>query len=361
MLRNYTHVLIILALVQVSGAKEAARAAGPPDGCSAEQGQLYIYQGRYKDAVREFTCVIESDPAAMEGYRGRMEAQVLLGDYADAYRNYADMVAYVIPANPLAEKEIWKHYADRLGVDPDDTLALTGLSFARWCFFDYGSAIQHLNRLLVLKPGDLFGHLFRGSSRLLRGASRAEGIEDLEKAILIAPKSPDVHYIVADAYTYGAAPDPERAYVEAMEAYAGGLKTPRVHAILASSYLAFCDAQNAALHIQAHIELVTTDLVATTPLDAGDSMTVALVPGRTYAIPVTAAAGETLSIITNSHDFWDTILVLLGPDGSPILGSDDYIGYFAGFEWVAQAGGTFIVVVTSFEAVNTGDMIVSRG
>ena len=49
--------------------------------CTAEQGQLLIDEGRYKQAVNEFTCVIEADPTGVEGYRGRIEAQLLLGRY----------------------------------------------------------------------------------------------------------------------------------------------------------------------------------------------------------------------------------------------------------------------------------------
>jgi len=69
-----------------------------------------------------------------------------------------------------------------------------------------------------------------------RGTSRAEGAADLDRAI--APESPGVRFIVADAYTYGNVPDPQRAFAEASFELAGGLNTPRVHAIFASAYLA---------------------------------------------------------------------------------------------------------------------------
>src|SRR5690349_6844593 len=61
--------------------------------CSSEQGQRFIDQGRYKDAIREFTGVIENDPTAVEGYRGRIEAQLLLGKYSDALGDYARVTA----------------------------------------------------------------------------------------------------------------------------------------------------------------------------------------------------------------------------------------------------------------------------
>jgi hypothetical protein len=85
-----------------------------------------------------------------------------------------------------------------------------------------------------------------------------------------------------------------------------------------------------------------------------------LVPGRTYEIPVAATAGETISIATSSRDFWDSIAVLLAPDGSPVVGSDDDNAYFAAFDWVAPATGTYRLQVTSFESINTGELVVTR-
>jgi hypothetical protein len=71
-------------------------------------------------------------------------------------------------------------------------------------------------------------------------------------------------------------------------------------------------------------------------------------------------AGETLSILTSSKDFHDTILVLLAPNGTPVLANDDYKSYFAGFKWVVPAAGTYRLRVTSFEGVWTGNLVVSR-
>jgi len=34
--------------------------------CSLEQGQIYIDEGRYRDAIREFTWVIEGQPTEVE-------------------------------------------------------------------------------------------------------------------------------------------------------------------------------------------------------------------------------------------------------------------------------------------------------
>lgn len=329
--------------------------------CTAEQGQLLIDDGHYADAIREFTCVVDAQPTEVEGYRGRIEAELLLGRFSDAVSDYTRVTARVLPLHPDAASTIIAGYSARLSDAPVDVPALTGASFARWWFFQYAQSIQLLDQLLVVQPDDVYGNLFRGSSRLLHGARLADGVADLERALQLAPQSPDVRYVVADAYTYGK-PDPSRAFAEATLALTGGLDTPRVHAILASSHLAFGDLLAAATHIQHHIELVTTELVTASPLAAQSSLALDLVPGRTYEIPVAATAGQTIAITTSSprNEIWDTIAVLLDPDGSPVVGSDDANKYLAAFAWDATVTGTYRLRVTSFESVSTGGLVVKR-
>lgn len=339
-----------------------AQAAVSNPKCTAEQGQAYIDEGRYDKAIHEFTCLVNAAPTDVDGYRGRAEAGLLLGRYSDAFRDYTSLTAYVIPVHPDAERTVLDGYAARLATDPGSVSALTGASFARWVFFDYPQAIKLLNRLLELKPDDPYGTLFRGSSRLLKGVSTDLGTADLEQAIALAPTSPDVRFIVADAYTYGQQ-NPERAFAEAALAFEWGLDTPRIHSLLASALNFFGETETAASHIATHIEQVTTELVPGPPLGSGEKQTLDLVPGRTFEIPVPAIAGETISISTSSKGFrvWDSIAVLRSPDGTPVIGSDDDNAYFAAFDWVAEETGTYLLSVTSFEAVSTGQLIAARG
>jgi len=365
------HILAAALVLTAIACSEPASVTSPvpaPSGqaianaalCSAGQGQALIDAGQYKQAVRELTCLVDLDPTAVDGYRGRIEAELMLGQFSDAVRDYARVNAFVLPVHPDAQRVIVAGYEARLKAAPDAVPALTGESFAYWWFFDYASAIHVLDHLVDVKSNDVYGNLFRGSSRLLHGATRTAGVADLERAIGLAPLSPDVRFVVADAYTYGSQPDAQRAFDEATRALDGGLDTPRIHAILASSYFAFGNASAAAAEIRRHIDLVTTELVGTSPLASGTSTSLGLVPGRTYDIPIAATAGATLGITTSSKDFYDTILVLLAPNGTPVVGSDDFKAYFAGIDWVAPTTGTYRLRVTSFEAVDTGTLVVTR-
>jgi hypothetical protein len=124
--------------------------------------------------------------------------------------------------------------------------------------------------------------------------------------------------------------------------------------------LSFGNLLEAAAHIKRHIDLVTSELVSTSPILAGDSFGVLLAPGRTVEIPVPAVAGETIAIATSSKDYWDSIAVLLAPDGTPVVGADDAKAYFAAFEWPAAQTATYRLRVTFFEAINSGLLVVTR-
>lgn len=357
MLRKTFAILIALTLMFTLWGKTVVIAQA--DQCTAGQGQLYINAGQYEQAIQEFTCIINAQPNEVEGYRGRIEAKLLLGHYSDAMRDFTLITVHVLPEQPNVHSAILAGYSARLAVDPNNIPALTGKSFMEWADFSYPAAIKTLEKLIKVQPDNVYGNLFLGSSRLLKGVAQAKGIINLERAIELAPNSPDVHFIVADAYTYGL-PDPQRAFAEATLALNGGLNTPRVHAILASSYLAFGDMSSMAEHIKTHIDMVTTEFVTTNPMDPDTTDTLELVPGRTYSIPVPATAGETISITTSSADYWDTILVLLAPDGTPVAGGDDDWFYFAELDWVAGQTGIYLLQVTFFESVNSGEVVVTR-
>lgn len=348
-------VLMAMLTLKVGSVSHSVKA----DQCSPHQGQLLIDGGQYEQAIAEFTCLINTHPDEVEGYRGRIEARVLLGQYSDAMRDFTLITARILPEQPDVITSILADYSTRLAADPVNVRALTGKSFIQWSDFNYPAAIQTLDQLLMVQPDSLYGNLFIGSSRLLKGVSKSKGITNLERAIEFAPNDPDVRFIVADAYTYGLS-DPQRAYAEATLALNGGLNTPRVHAILASSYLSFGDMSSAAEHIKMHIDMVTTEFVTTNPMVPETTDTLELIPGRTYSIPVPAVAGETISITTSSSDYWDTILVLLDPNGIPLAGGDDNWFYFAELDWEAKVTGTYLLQVTFFESVNIGELVVTR-
>lgn len=298
----------------------------------------------------------------LEDYVRNAEADLVAGRFSNALATYQrGIVAQVVPVQPDAAATIDASYAARLARAGNSLAALTGASFGRWVFSDYVGAIELLDVLLTIQSDDVYGTLFRGSSRTLNGTNVPAGLRDLDHAIELEPESPDVRFIVADAYTYGASPHPKRAFAEATLALAGGLDTPRVHAILAAAQLSFGNHAAAGAYFARHVELVTTDLRPTQALEPGGLLVLDLVPGRVYEVPLPAEVGAAISIGTSSSEITDSIAVLFDSDGNPVTGGDDEVGAFAAVAWEAQLTGTYRLRVASFEAVETGTLEVTRG
>ena len=318
------------------------------------EGQLKIDEGDYEGAIDSFTQAMEADPSQIDAYRGRAEAKLLLGQYASAYNDlFALAIGTVQPENvDDMIAAVHESYAVRLEADPENVPALTGAAFAGWSFWGYSDALEPLDKLLEMDPDNVYANLFRGSNRLFAGVDVEDGVADMERALELSPDSPDVRFVLADAYTYA----------EAQLALSWGLDTPRIHAILASSLAEAGEQDSAAYHLDQHITQVTREYVSTEPLEKGSSMTLDLLPWQTFRIPVEVAEDQRILLGTGSTSpqVWDSILVLLGPDGTPVIGNDDFDGFFAGLDWVATESGTYTVRITSFEAINKGPLTVTR-
>src|SRR5262245_1775536 len=92
--------------------------------CSVQQGQQLIDDGLYTRAVREFTCVINAQPTEIEGYRGRIEAELLIGRYSDAILDAVQLNRVVVPVHPDAASIFYAEYSARLASAPNNVPAL---------------------------------------------------------------------------------------------------------------------------------------------------------------------------------------------------------------------------------------------
>ncbi len=355
---RYSVMLFVLALFAFPSG-HAIQAAGPQ--ASSNAGQQLIDRGQLNKAYRYYSELIEEDPSNIEGYRGRIETLVLMRQYAHALADYARIVANVLPLQPDAIAQVLADYQNRLAQKPQDVPALSGGSFVHWCSFDYDTASALIDQLLIVRPKSPYGVLLRGSIRTLSGNDTAGGINDLEAALALDKWNPHVRFVVADAYTYGV-PNASRAFWEASVAILLGLDTPRLRAILAASLFEFGFPELAAKELLRHINTVTQDTVTVSPLAEGDTYTLDLVPGRTFEIPIQATAGTTLSLVTDSPsgEVSDTIMVLLNSNGIAVTGNDDANGFYAAFEYQVPVSSTYKLLVTSFEAIGTGQITISR-
>ena len=295
------------------------------------------------------------DPAGaldVSAYKGRIEAALMAGRFANALGEMTEIQRVVLPTIPDAFDQILTAYQAQLAANPDDLIALIGNGFAQWWVSDYAGAEATFTALLDQMQDSVYATLFRGSSRLFNGDSEA-GEADVARALELAPDNADVHFIAADAYLY-ALGDLDRAFEQASLARDLGLVTPRVNAILATGYMAQGDEAQATQFFAEHLAAATSEYVELEPLAAGQSVTLDFVPGRAFRIPVTAEAGEMLSLITSSDDGVDTMAVLLTSTGELVTSNDDNVDLNAGIVRAVDAADTYLLVIGTFEGAGTG-------
>src|SRR5262249_31548027 len=156
-LRRLLASVALAAAVLVPASAAPVSAAAP--WCTTTTGQSLIEAGDYDKAIQSFSCVISASPTEVEGYRGRIEAEVLQARYSDGARDEQRIPAFVLPVHPDAEATIVAGYTARLAAAPQDLRALTGMTFTQWWFFHYPQAIQWAEKVLEVQPDDLTGTL----------------------------------------------------------------------------------------------------------------------------------------------------------------------------------------------------------
>ena len=352
--------LLICVLLGLMGITSAFAQSGDSGECVVSPlSPASLLPGQLEVTPEATPCLDETGALDVNAYRGQIEAALMAGSYSNALGHFTQMQKVVIPVIPDAFDQMLAAYETQVSASPDDLIALIGQSFAQWWVSDYEAAIATTSHLLELMPDNVYATLFRGSSRLFAGDLEG-GEADIARALELAPNSPDVHFIAADAYTY-ALWDLPRALEQATLARDLGLNTPRVNAILATAYMDQGDETRATQFFADHIAGATSEYVDTEPLAARSSITLAFVPGRTYRIPVEAAAGETLTLLASSEvDGVDTLAVLLDPDGTQVTSNDDYTDLNAGIVRQVEAAGTYTLVIGTFEGAGTGEVVLSR-
>ncbi len=322
-------------------------------------GQALLKAADYENAIADFTCAIEADKLNIGAYRGRIEALLLAGIYSEALRNYTEIAIHVIPETPNAVEQIIDAYRTTLDSDPENIILLTGYSFALWWVSDYEAALIEIEKILAVEPDNFYALMFHGSTSFFLEDFET-GERDFARVLELVPENADIHFVLADAYTY-AVGDMEKALEHGLLASELGLDTARLNAILGTAYFYLGDEATAIPYFARHIERATVETIEQADLEKEQAITLNMIPGQTYRFLVEVAADETLKISTTSDtDAVDTIMVLLAADGTLVTGNDDSVELNAGFEKVIEEVGIYTLLLSSFEGAGTGEVNIIR-
>ena len=389
------------------------------------QAQAQFDAAAYTDAQVSYTCALETDPLNDQAHIGRLQAGLLAGDYMTAHSEVFllnDGAARVLDEAIVSQTDVLAAQPDSvtafqirafllafsgqpdaaltdvdfiLSVEPDNVLAhmvqaiaqemmgdadgaastfaaavelspdnpqLYGLmAAAQWVPFNIEGMAANSSRAIELAPDLAYPYRLHGMSQMVTG--NPEGVlADANQAIELDPTYYAFYILRANGHM--ALGDPQAAFADLSTAIDLNPRTRIGYAIRAHVALALGDPQAAAQDFAAFVEMGTQETVEGAELIAGEPVTVTMTAGRTYRLPFTAQAGQTVTIQVTSvnPDEVDPVVLVVGPDGTPLAFNDD-----AGdetldaviSEYELPASGTYMLVVSHALGGSEGDITIS--
>jgi len=167
-----------------------------------DRGYFYMRQGRYSEAVRDFTTGSRMAPAQSSFNYGAGRALSRMGDYRTAIDHYNEAIRLAprdgVPLLSRAEAYVQLGKYPEAVADYDRAIALGirregdrffvyfGRGYADICLGDYEAAIRDMDTALSVRPGMVNAVVWRGYAREKLG-QRERALADYEWALRSSP------------------------------------------------------------------------------------------------------------------------------------------------------------------------------
>ncbi|MBZ0278453.1 MAG: tetratricopeptide repeat protein [Anaerolineae bacterium] len=268
-----------------------------------ERGDVYQEMQNWDAALADYNHYIQLAPDDATGYAGRGRVNAQQQDYQAALDDYNQ-----------AEK-----------LDPTYTQVYIERGFVYRALSNPDSALADYNHYIELMPDDAEGYFQRANLHISTG-DNAKAVDDLTSAIRIQPDASVLYLLRGFANT-------------ALGNDADG----------ASDYYAWIDRNSRASHDEA-------------ALVSGQRITVTMELGAVFSVPFAATAGQKISVLAATTDGnSDPLLVLLDPDGHPVIANDDVSNTDLSaliLRYVAPTSGTYTAVVGHARGGWTGPVLI---
>jgi tetratricopeptide (TPR) repeat protein len=310
-MRHIITLLTVLLFVTATGplAAQTAPPAPPVRGEDVlQRGVTAATNGDLEQAIFDFSLFILLNPTDARGYYLRGITYFNNEDDEEALANYAQALRF--------SEELPQLRAN----------ILTDRSQLYQTQNNPEAALADLNGVIELQPSSE-AYLQRGLFQLSASAFE-EAVADLDSAIELAPQAQPALFLY-------------RALAKE------GLQN---QSDAASDYLAWINAINQQPMDEAALE-------------SGDTVTLSMSQSVVYRIPFQAKRGEEINMMArNVGGDIDPLLVILAPDGTPLVGNDDVLlgrnptSVVTGF--TAPQSGSYTVLVTHSISGYTGSVEV---
>jgi len=347
------------------------------------RGAAYFDQREYELALADFDRFLEIEPNSGEGYYRRAEAYAQLGNDEAALADFDQAISY--------DPENDGYYARR--GDINDTLG--NLQEAMDDYLTYARLVAAYGGEMDLFRGERLAELINyltptwtptrathtptatATPRLTRTprpaatATTASTATPRPTRTLRPTSTPTVQFNPEEAqaaFDQGTELLNQGDCVAAIDLFTQALDFDPALAFAWISR-AYCYADQGDFAVGASdalqfIALLQVEVVEGDPLQPGQEVSLQLTQGRVYRIPVPLIEGQTLTIRADSPDGnLDPLLVLLAPDGTPLIHNDD--GDLDSGDLNARIinfpvpeSGTYTLIVTHAGSGSEGEVVV---
>jgi tetratricopeptide (TPR) repeat protein len=202
------------------------------------RGSTKLDLKKYSEAIPDFTKAIELDPKDASAYVNRGVAKAKQGKYSEAIADYTKAIALdpkdasVYVNRGLAKAEQGKYseaiadYTKAIALDPKTPKAYLGRGVAKAVLKRFSEAVLDFTKLVELHPKNAFPYFLRGFAKL-ELKKYSEAIADFTKAIELDPN---------DAQAYMGRGDANNALKNYSEAIADCTKAIELDPKLAETY-----------------------------------------------------------------------------------------------------------------------------
>lgn len=268
------------------------------------RGNMYLDLDDYDSAIDDFTTAIEKGYNRAYVYNNRGYAYYYIGNDANAKTDYLNAT--------------W--------VDPEYGLAYSNLGESYFVEGDLDRALENYEKAIELSEDTYRAYPYRNRGEIaFMDQDYVKAIDDYTKAVEFNPDAAEIYLQRAKAY---------RA-IESPNAFADYLR---------------------------YVQLIQTEIV---DIDSGTiNERLEMVEGRVYRQTFDFQRSDGLleiSGISVNDSEVDTLIVVLGPSGNPVMGDDDSgTDEDAAIRYRIPEVGVYTVLVTHATEGHTGEFILSR-
>ncbi|MDX1994655.1 MAG: tetratricopeptide repeat protein [bacterium] len=307
------------------------------------RGLAYLSLGDYADAVNDFDQAIALLPEYGDAYAARGDAHHALGNFEDALDDYGEFVRLGGELDPVQQERIEvMEMALTATAQPAPTGTRRPSSTPRATATHVATATRAATatqvaassaRITPTADSEAAQTALDRGSALLADGDCAAAMEEFTEAVRL---------------------DPNQLYAWISRAYCRSI---------------LGEDQPAAEDALRFVELQEQEVIEGDALETDEIVTLEMVYGRVYRLPLELREGETITLsAVPEPDGVDTLIVLLAPDGTPLIHNDDYDLSNTVLEsrivnFPVPESGTYTLIVTHAGGNNTGavGVVLERG